>query len=320
MKRTEKNIGGYRGRRSLRDILKWVVRVLVILLLLVVLALIVGQRYVVYTDDGIRLELPFLPEPEKRPAPPAGSEDIVLEEEPKKPEEPPREEPVIERRSALELPLEALLDGSAAGKLEAAGAEVLIVTMKARDGSLNWVSGERLAGDGKVNSSRKDINEKLREWNAGDQPSRKMDHPSRKQAQHMHAGRNLERVDRRDVPGKLDILRPESAPGKIRDLPRVDLQYGTEHEIHRKRILAESQKAQRARTSIRGSLPFHSHHPVNNRDRRRKLRPDRTQKSTEHLRFRIAFMQGRLRIPRHRAIEILYGSRQGCQGMAFYFG
>ena len=168
MRRTEKNIGGYRGRRSPREILKRVAWLLGILLLLVLLALIAGQRYIVYTDNGIRLELPFLSEPEKKPAPPADPDGLILQEEPKEPEKPeePPEEPE-ERCSALELPLETLLDGSAAGKLEAAGAGVLVVTMKAPDGGLNWVSGEELARDGKVNSSLEDINEQLRAWNAG---------------------------------------------------------------------------------------------------------------------------------------------------------
>lgn len=43
----------------MRDVLKLTVALLVVLLVLAVVALTVGQRYIVYTDDGVRLELPF---------------------------------------------------------------------------------------------------------------------------------------------------------------------------------------------------------------------------------------------------------------------
>lgn len=51
--------GGYHGRTTVRDVLKLVVALLVALLVLTAVALSVGQRYIVYTDEGVRLEIPF---------------------------------------------------------------------------------------------------------------------------------------------------------------------------------------------------------------------------------------------------------------------
>ena len=50
---------GYQGRPGARDVMKIVLSVLILVLVLAVAGLMVGQRYIVYTDDGIRLELPF---------------------------------------------------------------------------------------------------------------------------------------------------------------------------------------------------------------------------------------------------------------------
>lgn len=50
---------GYRGRPRLKDALRLVLTLLILLLILLSAGLMFGQRYIVYTDDGIRLELPF---------------------------------------------------------------------------------------------------------------------------------------------------------------------------------------------------------------------------------------------------------------------
>ena len=50
---------GYQGRRPGGGALKLLLALLVTVLLLVAVALLVGQRYIVYTDEGVRLELPF---------------------------------------------------------------------------------------------------------------------------------------------------------------------------------------------------------------------------------------------------------------------
>lgn len=54
------NYGGYRGRRTLTDILRIIAIVLGILVALVLAGLFLAQDYIVYTDEGLRVELPFL--------------------------------------------------------------------------------------------------------------------------------------------------------------------------------------------------------------------------------------------------------------------
>ncbi len=55
--------------------LKLVVALLVVLLVLAVVALSVGQRYIVYTDEGVRLEIPFF----RREVPPEAEGSISLD-------------------------------------------------------------------------------------------------------------------------------------------------------------------------------------------------------------------------------------------------
>lgn len=50
---------GYHGRTTVQDVLRLVAALLAVLLVLAAVALMFGQRYIVYTDDGVRLELPF---------------------------------------------------------------------------------------------------------------------------------------------------------------------------------------------------------------------------------------------------------------------
>lgn len=55
----QRRYNGYQGRRTVWDVLRVIVCALVVVLILIAAGLMVGQRYLVYTDDGVRLELPF---------------------------------------------------------------------------------------------------------------------------------------------------------------------------------------------------------------------------------------------------------------------
>ena len=57
-----RNYGGYRGRRTLTEVLKIIAVVLGVAVALVLAGLFLAQDYIVYTDEGPRLELPFLRE------------------------------------------------------------------------------------------------------------------------------------------------------------------------------------------------------------------------------------------------------------------
>jgi len=89
---------GYHGRAGARDVLRLLVAFGLLLLLLAAAVLVFGQRYIIYMDDGIRLELPFfhreeasssvsavdpevvqLPKPEPEQPPEAGSSGLQAE-------------------------------------------------------------------------------------------------------------------------------------------------------------------------------------------------------------------------------------------------
>lgn len=59
---------GYRGRPAARDLIRLAAVVLAVVLVLTAAGLMFAQRYIIYTDDGVRLELPFFVR-EQRPAP-----------------------------------------------------------------------------------------------------------------------------------------------------------------------------------------------------------------------------------------------------------
>ncbi len=171
------NYGSYRGRITSSDVLKVIIVILLILVVIVVGLLLFAQRYLVYSDEGVRLELPpflsFL-QPE-REQPPAGPDldnvtfvEKELEPEPGSepaPEPEPESEPPL---AAVQLPLSALTDGTAAQLLENAGANALIVEMKPPQGPLNWFSGTELAEERGINAADRGINRVIRNWNAGE--------------------------------------------------------------------------------------------------------------------------------------------------------
>lgn len=168
--------GGYRGRRTLTDILKIIAVVLAVLVVLLTALLLAVQRFIVYTEDGIRVDLPFFQREETPPSAPNRENISVLEEpagsgEPADPvpEEPadPAPEETGETMSALQLPLQAVLDGTAQQQLAQAGADALVLEMKNAQGALAWYSQQPLAQWDDVNGDQA-VNEQLQQWNQGD--------------------------------------------------------------------------------------------------------------------------------------------------------
>ena len=177
MSRSRREYGGYRGRRTVTDILRWIAITLAVVVVLVLAGLWFGQKYLVYTDDGLRLELPpFLqslrgdpthsgsrPDPDEihyteQPGSSSAPSSDAGEEEPPAPQAAP---------VALELGLDAVLSGSAAQQLEQAGAQVLVLEMKADSGKLGWPSGQAAAVRAQVNGTQAAA-DALRQWNAGE--------------------------------------------------------------------------------------------------------------------------------------------------------
>ena len=173
MKNTKREVGGYRGRRTVTDILRLIAIVLAIAVILVGASLFFGQRYIVYTDEGLKLDVPFF-QREEKPTQDPGSMSILevpagSVDQPQ--QTPPAEEdpePEISYMRAVQLPLEDVLNGTAQQKLEEQQADALILEMKAQSGKLSWVSEEKLAKMAKANPADDSVNEALRQWNAGD--------------------------------------------------------------------------------------------------------------------------------------------------------
>lgn len=175
MGRSNRDVGGYRGRRTVTDILRFIAIALAVVVVLVVAGAIYLQKYLVYTDDGVRLDLPpFLQmfrqeKEEKGPGgsaslPDPGSVSVVVEPDGSTPEPPPEPE---QAGFAIQVPVAQVLDGTAAAQLEQTGAEALILEMKAPDGKLAWHSGQRTAAQAEVNAPQSN-NDALQQFNSGD--------------------------------------------------------------------------------------------------------------------------------------------------------
>lgn len=170
MRRYRSGFGGYRGRRTLNDILKLIAVVLGVLVVLVLAGLFLGQNYIVFTDNGLRLEWPFSQNAEEESEPPDNVNVVVQpgssqSEEPEGPEPPSAEAPLM---AAAELSVDSVLDGTVSQKLEQAGANALILKMKGEEGKLSWISQQEIAVRAEVNAKADGINEALRVWNQGD--------------------------------------------------------------------------------------------------------------------------------------------------------
>lgn len=91
---------GYHGRTTAQDVIRLIVALAVVLVVLAAAVLMIGQRYIVYTDDGVRLELPFFQREEASASLPSVDPEVVQlpRPEPEKlPEEPPEgDTPVIQ--------------------------------------------------------------------------------------------------------------------------------------------------------------------------------------------------------------------------------
>ncbi|MBQ3557651.1 MAG: hypothetical protein IJA11_07655 [Oscillospiraceae bacterium] len=76
---------GYRGRSGVQKVLLGFVSVLAVLVVLMALVLVLGQRYIYYGADGVHLDLPFL---NRQPVTPPDVSHVVVEVLPPAPKEP----------------------------------------------------------------------------------------------------------------------------------------------------------------------------------------------------------------------------------------
>lgn len=173
MRRSQRGYSSYRGRRTLTDVLKIVAAVLGVLAVVLLVAVWIGGK------DGLPLKLPDVSQQDGGQSDVSGdgqgddqsggtgSESGQEEPDTSQPEQPeePEQESVM---TALELPISAILDGTAAAQLEQAGANALVLTMKDEEGLLAWNSQQALAQSYGVNAGDETVQQQLQAWNQGE--------------------------------------------------------------------------------------------------------------------------------------------------------
>ena len=165
MKYGKRGYGTYRGRATATDWLRTAAAVLFVLVLLAGAGLMFGQKYIIYTDNGLRLDLPFLREdtPEQ-PEEDLGDVTVVVEpQEPEVPVEPPK--PPLR---AVALPLASVMDGTALEQARAQEANAIVLDMKDDLGRLGYVSALSQAAHAGANVQGAEINEAIRALAAED--------------------------------------------------------------------------------------------------------------------------------------------------------
>lgn len=145
MRRSHRGYSGYRGRRTSTDVLRIVAVALGALVVLAAAALFYVQNYLVYTDDGMRVDLPFGLFREEDSLPDPGNVSVVERTQGDDASRDVPREPEAEPLAVLEVPLLAVLDGTAGRELEQAGANALAVELKDGSGRLAWRSEQPLA-------------------------------------------------------------------------------------------------------------------------------------------------------------------------------
>ncbi len=160
MARRKMDYSSYRGRKTFTDILRIIAVVLLILVVLGGGLLLFGQRYLVYRDGGVTLELPFFHrEKGDGSQPELGNISVVVRPSASSSEQgEDQSEPAVD---AVAVTAEELLNGAAQEKAQRAGVSAIVVDMKMDSGALGWRSGEAIARNVRANSQTEQINERL---------------------------------------------------------------------------------------------------------------------------------------------------------------
>lgn len=155
----------YRGRSRLQAALTTLAVILFVVLLLAVAFFFFAQQYIVYDDSGkAHLELPFFQQAQPAPTPELQSPPVIVIETPA-PTPTPTPDPIPR---AVELPVDALTDGTAAEQLKTAGGNRVIFTMKDETGHLSYVSSQEMAVGAGVNATDGQINDAIKAFNQGE--------------------------------------------------------------------------------------------------------------------------------------------------------
>ena len=170
----------YRGRSRGSTVLKVIIAFLVLLLIAGVLFMIFMGEYIEYTDDGVRVHLPWMvsdeSQPPELPSDPVTAESgNVGEEEPTaEPSMEPSAEPTAEPPKplngigALEVSANRVMRGEAPDLVAAVGGNALVVEMKSGSGRLAWNSKTEMAASLGVNAASDDMEQAIRQLAAQD--------------------------------------------------------------------------------------------------------------------------------------------------------
>ena len=160
----------YRGRSRARLVLTFLAAILLVVLVLALIFFFFAQEYIVYDDDGkAHIDLPFLQDASPSPTPsPVQSPNLIVIVTP-----PPSASPTPTAApqsvlTAVELPLTALTDGTAADQVAAAGGSAALFTMKGTDGMLAYVSSLETAIRAETSAADPALNDAIRALNDGE--------------------------------------------------------------------------------------------------------------------------------------------------------
>ena len=145
--RYRKKYREYNGRRrgGASVVLKVIVVLLALLLAAAVLFMVFLGDYVEYTDEGVRLNLPWGQAEVSEPPIHSDSLVIITPEPTPEPEPTPTPPEELEVLRGVEVTAAQLADGTAADAVRRAGGNCLVVELKNPYGKLNWDSGVQLA-------------------------------------------------------------------------------------------------------------------------------------------------------------------------------
>lgn len=153
----------YRGRNRFATFLKVLIVLLLLVLAVGVAALFFLEPYLVYSADGVRLELPPFFQGQEEP-PVTSSQPPVVVSTAQPTATPERQE---EFRGIM-LEGTALYDGTAQAQAQQAGANAVIFDMKADDGTLAYISQQEMAQAAGVSAQDPAINAAVQLVNSGE--------------------------------------------------------------------------------------------------------------------------------------------------------
>lgn len=154
--------GSYRGRSALRRFLTALGIALAILLLVGTAAGLYLQQFLVISDDGVHLELPFVQQETPAPTPVIPSVDAPIDVSPSSTPTPtPTPTPKAPALNPILLPPETLHDGTALSLVDSAGADCALFDMKHDDGMLEFLSQHTFAVEGGLNTDDSIRNEAI---------------------------------------------------------------------------------------------------------------------------------------------------------------